>query len=270
MQFIDRGRAIFLLIALIVAVSPAAAHAGNVKIPELVTIPAGTFEMGTPQWAEKPSSSYDAARHTVTIGYEFQIGKYEVTREEWDECVDEGVCPEPKFQLKPGGRIPVNGVSYEDIEVYMKWLSHKTGRNFRLPSEAEWEYAARGGSTDIYATGSRLRPWQANFMSDCDPTLSTYRSCLQALGGEPRKRTVEILEVGQFDANGFGLHDVHGNLYEGTADCLNETYDGAPSDGSVWTDGDCTRRIIRGGSFMHSVFSQRLDHRGITFAAGHG
>jgi formylglycine-generating enzyme required for sulfatase activity len=261
MHFAIRGYAASWLVALIAMAFPTAAHAVNVKIPELVTIPPGTFEMGTPRWAKKPSSSYGAAQHTVTIGYEFQIGKYEVTREEWDDCVNEDVCPEPKFQLKPGGRIPVHGVSFDDIEVYMKWLSHRTGRNFRLPSEAEWEYAARGGSTGIYATGSRLRPWQANFHSECDPDLSDYHDCLEAQGGEQQNREAEIFEVGQFDANGFGLHDVHGNLYEGTADCLNKTYDGAPNDGSAWTEGDCTSRIIRGGSYVHSVFSQRVDHR---------
>lgn len=261
MPFIIRKPIPLLLIVCLLPVFVAMARAAEVKEPELVRIPAGSFTMGTPSWAGKPSFSYEAEPHEVTIGYEFRTGKYEVTREEWGACVEAGACPKPSVRAPLEGRFPVTGVSFEDVAVYLKWLSAETGKKYRLLTEAEWEYVARGGATGIYATERYLKPWQTNFRSICEKTRGFHERCLEAQGNDELERPFDLVEAGSFEANGFGLHDVHGNAYEWTADCVNESYAGAPTDGSAWMQGDCTQRIIRGGSFQHTVLGQRLDQR---------
>ena len=183
----------------------------------------------------------------MTIPAAFAVGKYEVTFDEWDACVSAGGCSH-----KPGdegwgrGRHPVIKVSWNDVQTYLVWLSNKTGKTYRLLSEAEWEYVARAGTTTPFHTGEQISTSQANFDGNY-----TYNGSSK---GEFRDRTVP---VGSFGANQFGLHDVHGNVVEWVQDCWNGNYKGAPSDGSAWTTGDCEDRVLRGGSWLNDPWILR-------------
>lgn len=191
--------------------------------PALVAIPAGSFRMGSPA---SEGHSQEAPQHAVTIARAFAVGKFEVTFDEWDACVREGGCAHiPDDRGWGRGPRPVIHVSWNDAKQYVRWLSRRTGRSYRLLSEAEWEYAARGGTTTPYAYGEFITPQQANYY----------------------KRSTE--PVGGYRPNGFGLYDMHGNVWEWTEDCWNAGYGGAPSDGDAWLSGDCSRRVFRGGSW---------------------
>jgi formylglycine-generating enzyme required for sulfatase activity len=130
-------------------------------------------------------------------------------------------------------------VSYKDAKAYTVWLSRKTGRTYRLPSEAEWEYAARAGTTTRYHFGDSINSSRANY-------------------GRYRAKTVP---VGNYPSNAFGLHDVHGNVWEWTEDCWNGSYAGAPSDTNVWKTGDCSDRVLRGGSWFNLPWDVRSANR---------
>jgi formylglycine-generating enzyme required for sulfatase activity len=205
----------------------------------MVVVPPGSFMMGSPV-SEKLRASDEGPQHRVTIPKAFAVGKYEVTFDEWDACVAAGGCNgyRPKDKLWGRGNRPVIHVSWDDAKAYVNWLSRKTGKRYRLLSESEWEYAARAGTITPFNTGRKITTDQANFDGNY-----TYGGSAK---GENRKKT---LPVGSFPANGFGLHDLHGNVWEWVEDCWHESYAGAPSDGSAWTSGgDCGQRVLRGGS----------------------
>jgi formylglycine-generating enzyme required for sulfatase activity len=202
--------------------------------PEMVVIPAGSFMMGSPA----------SAPHRVTISKPFAVGKFEVTQAEWRSVM--GTNPS-KFV---GHRNPVERVSWDDVQAYVKKLTAKTGKRYRLLSEAEWEYAARARTTTTFHTGDRITTGQANFNGNY-----TYNGSSK---GQYRKRTVA---VGSFPANVFGLHDIHGNVWEWVEDCMNKNYLGAPTDGSVWNVGDCSRRVLRGGSWYTAPAAVRAAAR---------
>lgn len=209
------------------------------ECPELVVIPAGSFVMGSPA-DEQGRYDDEGPQHRVTIARAFAAGKFEVTFDEWDGCVRAGGCSHsPSDEGWGRGRRPVTNVSWQDAKQYAEWLSRKTGKSYRLLTEAEWEYAARAGTTTAFSTGPTNNPTQANY----DATQAYAGS----VTGPYRRQTVP---VGSFGANAFGLHDVHGNVWEWTEDCRNASYNGAPSDGSAWTSGDCARRVLRGGSWV--------------------
>ena len=199
--------------------------------PDMVVLPPGTFLMGSPE-AEEGRRSNEGPVHRVTIGEAFALGVYEVTFAEWDACVEDGGCdgyrPKPRFFGRDWGHpgYPVMRVDPDDIEHYLAWLSRKTGERYRLPSEAEWEYAARAGTTTRYHTGNTLTQEQANY--------GRY------FVGRP-------VAVGSYPPNPFGLHDMLGNVAEWCADCWNANYAGAPTDGSAWLSGNCDRHVLRGG-----------------------
>lgn len=208
--------------------------AGRVPQINMVSIPAGSFEMG--------SNSYDSERpvHSVSVPA-FEMGKTEVTFDQWDACVANGGCDHfPKDEGWGRGNRPVINVSWDDAQQFIAWLNKSTGKRYRLPSEAEWEYAARAGTSSKFSTGDCLSTSQANY--DGNHPLD---GCPK---GEYRKQTVA---VGSFAANAFGLHDMHGNVWEWTQDCWNDSYSGAPTDGSARTNGTCSRRVIRGGSWFN-------------------
>ncbi len=219
--------------------------------PEMVVIPAGSFMMGSPA-GEAGRYDDEGPRHRVTIPRAFALGKYEVTFAEWDACVRGGGCSHRPMDLYWGrGNRPVMNVNWDDAKEYMRWLSRKTGRDYRLPSEAEWEYAARAGTTTATHFGYRISPSQAN-----------YNGNYSYNGGPKGVYRQQTVAVGSFPANAFGLHDVHGNVWEWVEDCWNESYRGRPpSDGSAWTTGTCTPRVLRGGSWVYSVFDVRADYR---------
>ncbi|MCY3682171.1 MAG: SUMF1/EgtB/PvdO family nonheme iron enzyme [Gemmatimonadetes bacterium] len=215
-------------------------------MPEMVVIPAGSFLMGSPDPA---GVGFSNARplHSVRIA-SFEMSKYEITFEEYDAFTD---ATGRERAYDPGwgrGRRPVINVSWEDAVAYTQWLSSQTGENYRLPSEAEWEYAARAGSTTRYSWGNDIGVNRAN----CEDCGSQWDG----------KQTAP---VGSFRANRWGLHDMHGNVWEWVQDCWHWDYKGAPADGSAWFEseaGDCgtrrglfgiveakTGRVLRGGSW---------------------
>lgn len=206
--------------------------------PEMVVIPAGTFTMGSP--ASEPQRDNDEGpQHQVTISRPFAAGKYEVTFDDWDACVRESGCSHYAPDQGWGrGRRPVINVSWQDAKAYTAWLSRKSGGRYRLLSEAEWEYAARAGTTTEFSFGNDISPQQANYA-----TTVSY-------AGSPVATTPRnTVPVGSYAPNAFGLYDVHGNVWEWTEDCWNGNYDGAPTDGTAWLSGDCSRRVLRGGSW---------------------
>jgi len=198
------------------------------ECPSMVEVPAGTYLMGSDDGRpeEKP-------RHEVRFAKPFAIGVNEITIAEWDACLREGGC---SYSYSPeagaDSRLPASNLSWDDTQEYVAWLSKKTGHPYRLPTEAEWEYAASGGKTTAYWWGDEPGKGNAN-CSDC----GTKRD-----GEGP-------LPPGSFAPNPFGLYDVHGNLWEWTMDCVNRSYKGAPDDGSAWLRGDCIARVLRGGSW---------------------
>jgi formylglycine-generating enzyme required for sulfatase activity len=212
------------------------------KGPEMVVVPAGSFTMGSPA-REEGRFDDEGPQHTVTIGRPFAVGRFAVTFDEWDACVADGGGNghKPSDQGWGRGRRPVINVSWEDATAYAAWLSRKTGKTYRLLSEAEWEYVARAGTTTPFWWGASISPKQANYDGNY-----TYGNGPK---GEYRQRT---LPVDSFDPNPWGLYQVHGNVWEWTQDCWNGSYAGAPSDGSAWTTGDCGRRVVRGGSWKFS------------------
>jgi formylglycine-generating enzyme required for sulfatase activity len=218
----------------------------------MVVVPAGEFLMGSPA-DESQRSSAEGPLHRVTIGSALGIGKYEVTFAEWDACVADGGCRHnPRDTGWGRGRRPVINVSWDDItSEYLPWLSAKTGQPYRLLTEAEWEYAARAGTTASFSTGATISTRQANF----DGT-STYGGGVK---GEYRQRT---LEAGTFPANAFGLHDMHGNVWEWVADCYVDSYDNAPADGRGVAAVPSCARVLRGGSWIDAPRVLRSAYRG--------
>ena len=210
--------------------------------PAMVVVPSGSFRMGSPSHEEGRFSN-EGPVHQVWIAKPFAVGVYEVTFAEWDACVAAGGCGgyRPVDSGWGRGRRPVINVSWADAQSYVEWLSVRTGHRYRLLSESEWEYAARAGTTGPFHTGSTISTDQANY----DGTRS-YPDGADNPNGVSRRQT---LPVGSFPANGFGLHDVHGNVYEWVQDCWNASYRGAPSDESAWESGNCSRRVLRGGSW---------------------
>ena len=201
----------------------------------MVVVPAGSFRMGDPRKIGQEEAN---PVHEVRIADAFAIGKFEVTFGEWDACVEAGGCSHKPSDQEWGRETrPVMSVNWEDAKEYVSWLTVKTGHAYRLPSEAEWEYAARAGTTSRYHWGDTPGSGNAN----CHGCGSPW----------DKKSTAP---VGSFAGNRFGIHDVHGNVWEWIEDCWHDTYDGAPSDGNAWTGGDtCDERVMRGGAFINSA-----------------
>ena len=185
----------------------------------MVVVPAGQFQMGSPR-DDKERRADEGPQHTVTIADPFAISKYEVTFEQWDACAKAGGCNgyRPDDEGWGRGRRPVINVSWRDAKAYVEWLREKTGKPYRLPSEAEWEYAARAGTTTRYSFGDEITPKDANYGRNIGKTT----------------------EVGSYPPNPWGLYDMHGNVWEWVEDVWHGSYTGAPVDGSAWTDGEGT------------------------------
>ncbi len=209
--------------------------------PVMVVVPAGSFDMGSPSHEEGRDED-EGPVHRVRISEPFAVGVYEVTFSEWAACRRGGGCSHnPRDRGWGRGNRPVIDVSWEDAQAYVRWLSRETGKDYRLLSESEWEYAARGGTTGPLHFGGAIAIHQANY--------GRYR------GG--------TVPVGSFPANSFGLHDVHGNVWEWVEDCWHDSYRGAPVDGSAWTrGGDCGWRVLRGGSWSFIPWDLRSANRG--------
>jgi formylglycine-generating enzyme required for sulfatase activity len=195
--------------------------------PVMVSLPAGSFTMGSN--SDDPS---EKPPHRVTIAAPFAIGKYEVTVEQWNACADASACPRLAAENNSLKNAPARDLSWDDAQLYVKWLAKTTGKPYRLPTEAEWEYADRAGTTSKYWWGDQMRKGHAN-CKDC---------------GDPwHKEGPE--SVGSFAANPYGLHDMNGSVWEWVGDCWHNSYQNAPNDGRAWDAPGCNMRVIRGGSW---------------------
>ena len=226
--------------------------------PEMVVVPAGSFTMGSPA-SEVGRRDTEGPLHRVMIARPFAVGKYEVTFAEWDACAAAAGCNgyRPEDRGWGRGKHPVIFVNWKDARDYVAWLSRHTRKAYRLLTEAEWEYAARAGTTTPFHFGATISPDQANYDG-----ITSYAGGLKGLY---RKKTVA---VGSFPPNAFGLHDMHGNVFEWVEDCWRGNYGGAPTDGGVWTTGgECAYRLLRGGSWQSKPWVVRSAFR-IKFNAG--
>ncbi len=217
--------------------------------PQMVAIPPGNFMMGS-RGVIEGNFDDELPMHRVGIDYFFAVGKYEVTVEEYSVFVEksgydggrscwislmeerDGLTWRNPGYRQSGGN-PVACVSWRDANAYIRWLSRRTGKKYRLLSEAEWEYAARAGSDTRYHFGNAISSEQASYLSG------------------------ETVAVGRYEPNAFGLHDMHGNVWEWIADCWHGNYRGAPQNGEAWTAGDCKQRMLRGGAWNFPPFSLR-------------
>jgi formylglycine-generating enzyme required for sulfatase activity len=216
---------------------------------EMVVVPAGTFMMGSPE-NEKFYQKDEQPRHKVTIAKPFAVSKFEVTFDEWDACVRAGACANYHQVDDQGwgrGKRPVISVSRNGAKAYAEWLSERTRQQYRLLSEAEWEYAARAGATTNYSWGDDIGTGNAN----CD-------GCNIQRDGQQKTSP-----VGSFAANRFGLFDMHGNVFEWVEDCWHNNYNGAPNDGSAWTTSclDENVGVVRGGSWQNGPQALRAASR---------
>jgi len=229
--------------------------------PEMVVVPAGEFLMGSPE-DEEGRSEDEGPQRTVMIPAPFATGRFEVTVKDYFRCVDAGACRAPEWreanseynvetgtddQYKTLGDAltapdhPIVGIDWNDATAYAAWLRGETGRAYRLLTEAEWEYATRARTTSAYWWGATASHEYANYGQD---------ECCEGLASGV-DRWVNTAPVGQFDPNGFGLHDMHGNVWEWVEDCYADTYSAAqPSDGRTYTDCSASSdRVVRGGSW---------------------
>jgi formylglycine-generating enzyme required for sulfatase activity len=201
--------------------------------PEMISIQPGTFLMGSP---DGEGSDNVRPQHEVRIEHAFAIGKYPVTFDEYDAFAKAANRDLPNDRGWGRGKRPVIYVSWDDAVAYVKWLSAQTGKRYRLPTEAEWEYACRAGTQT---------PW---FFGNKESDLDQYAWHDGNSGSKTHP-------VGEKKPNPWGLHDVNGNVWDWVQDCWHESYQGAPTDGSAWEEkagGDCGRRVVRGGSWYGS------------------
>ena len=222
-------------------------------LPEMVVIPEGSFRMGCVSGIE--CLDFWKPVHEVRVA-SFELSMYEVTFEEYDRFSAATGHERADDEGWGRGRRPVINVSWEDAVVYTEWLSSQTGERYRLPTEAEWEYAARAGSTTWYHFGndaSQLCRYGNHLDASAD---SRWRNTACSDGFVNRTAA-----VGTYQPNAWGLHDMHGNVEEWVQDCWNNSYRGAPADGSAWTRENCQSRGIRGGSWNHNYFELRVAHR---------
>lgn len=263
--------------------APVSTSAGTVfrdcpTCPEMVVIPAGAFVMGSPK-SEAYSGDTERPTHPVTLGRPFALAKTEVTRGQFAAFARETVHPvgdtckgyDQKGEWvertgnwqNPGysqdDSHPVVCVNWDDAQAYVKWLSRKTGKQYRLPSEAEWEFAARAGTTTPWYWGSNGER-ACDFANIADnaarsqmPFLSWAEKCSDG--------HAHTAPVGQFRPNAFGLFDMAGNVWEWVEDCYTDGYGGAPSNGSAWVATQCQARVLRGGSWSFNPEGARSAKR---------
>ena len=218
------------------------------RCPAMVAIPAGSFMMGSPENEEGREES-EGPQHRVTIDKPFAVAKTEVTFEQWDVCVELGGCRRPDDSDWGHGSRPVINITWYDAQNYVTWLSKVTGKSYRLLTDAEFEYAARAGTTTPYYWGETIGTGNAN--------------CAECGSRWDGKQTAP---VGSFPPNAFGLYDMAGNVDQWVQDCNHDDYIGAPTDGSAWTEGVCAGRETRGGGWFFPPQYLRTARRGAIFA----
>jgi formylglycine-generating enzyme required for sulfatase activity len=234
------------------------------ECPSLVVIPSGQFVQGAPS-AEEKGLFREGPVHLVSIDHDFAVGRHEITRRQYARFVAETGHAAQGCDVYDGrwslqGQMnwqspgfdqeenhPVTCVSWDDAQAYIRWLSGKTGSNYRLLSSSEWEYAAReGGRTNglFGGKGSAI----------CSEANVADRTAAERYGGwqvfDCKDNFVHTAPAGAFEPNQLGVYDMAGNVFEWVADCWNENYQNAPTNGVAWADGDCSRRVLRGGSWF--------------------
>jgi formylglycine-generating enzyme required for sulfatase activity len=245
--------------------------------PEMVMLPQGSFVMGAAPGEEERENvleyfrGHSIPQHSVTIQHSFAIAKFDVARDEYAQFVAETNRPDPDSCYGPDesggesdkkganwhspgfpqtGRDPVVCVNWDDAQAYAAWLSAKTGHAYRLPTESEWEYAARAGTTTA-RYGSDRPAELCRYINHADLDFSEQHPRESGVNRECRDGYAFTSPVGSFTPNQFGLYDMLGNVWQWTEDCWNDNYDGAPSDGSSWQNGNCGRRVERGGAYSN-------------------
>lgn len=227
----------------------------NNLAPELVIVPSGSNTLGDTTGA---GINNESPTYKVTINKPFAIGKYEVTFEEYDLFCEETKTKKPEDEGWGRENLPVINISWDDAHSYVKWLSQQTGKKYFLPSEAQWEYAARAGTQTNYWWGNKPGDKLAQ-CADC-AAINRCEDC----------KDVPLLDegtapVGSYTANPFGLYDVHGNVMEWVADCGFKTHSSKPSDGTTRRGGDCNKHIMKNGSWWNNVNFIRASVRGSAF-----
>ncbi len=251
------------------AMSPGKVFRDCPDCPEMVVIPAGRFTMGSPA-NEIGRMGDEGPQHGVSIAQPLAVGKFEVTRGQFARFVEATgynprgcniydhdkkawrLVPEDNSWRNPGFEQkddhPVACVSWNDAKEYVKWLSGKTGKTYRLLSEAEWEYAARGGTDTARYWGNDAKE-ACRYANVGDQTVEARYPGWKWVSHDCNDGVANTASVGRYQPNRFGLYDMIGNVWEWTEDCWNENYNGAPGDGSAWTTGSCEKRVLRGGSW---------------------
>ena len=219
--------------------------------PDMVVVPGGTFRMGCVSGLNCLEKEQPV--RTVTISQAFAVSKYEITFEDYDRFRYPNKVNDQGWGR---GRRPVIDVSWNDAKEYVAWLSSQSGQTYRLLTEAEWEYAARAGTTTKYHFGNSESDL-CRYANHADASTGfnwRNKACSDGVGDQ-------TAVVGRHAPNAFGLHDMYGNVWEWVEDCWNETYSGAPSDGSAWLSGDCDQRVLRGGSWSIGSVNLRSAYR---------
>jgi formylglycine-generating enzyme required for sulfatase activity len=243
--------------------------------PVMVVLPAGIFTIGSP--ADEPLRRDNEVQQQITFRQPFAISEAAVTWDQWEACVRDNWCdgvavetalttlesgePNPNFVDSGRGTRPVVGVSWYDAQTFVGWLNNKTGEDdaYHLPSEAEWEYAARGGTTTAFPWGPVVDHDYGNFGRDDD-----------GLGGKAEGRDVWLDETSpakSFPPNAYGVYDMHGNIFEWVEDCYQADRADAPLNGSANKEGICSNRVFRGGTFLSNPYMQRSARRGAPYPA---
>jgi formylglycine-generating enzyme required for sulfatase activity len=243
--------------------------------PEMVVVPAGEFMIGSPP--DEPLRRDNEPQKPISIGRPFAIARTPITWDQWEACVRDDACdgaaidialrtredgtPNPDYRDWGRGTRPVVGISWYDAQHYVGWLNSKTGEDdaYRLPSEAEWEYAARAGTSTAFPWGPTLDYDYGNFGTDAE-----------GLGGKAAGRDVWVNEtspVASFPPNAFGLYDMHGNIFEWVQDCYEADRAHTPGDGTANTEGNCANRVFRSGTYLSNPYMQRSARRGAPYPA---
>ena len=276
--------------ALAQGLAPGATFRDCPDCPEMIVVPAGEFEMGSPG-SESGRNRNEGPKHKVILAAPFAIGRTELTRGQfaafvresrysmagtncwyWNEQKMQGENYQHDISWQNPGYAqqddhPVVCVDWNNAKAYLAWLTKKSGKEYRLPTEAEWEYAARAGT-------ETARPWGEGADGGCRFANLLDAAAGQRIGGAKgrvgARRELHDCDdgfaytapMGRLLPNGFGIHDMIGNVSEWTADCWNESYEGAPVEGSAWLSGDCARRVERGGNWFSQPDFTRSGRRG--------
>lgn len=257
------------------AASPGATFKDCRNCPEMVVLPSGRFLIGSPP--DEPLRRDNERQMEISFGRPFALAKTPVTWDQWEACVRDGRCdgaavdealrlrpsgePNPDYRDWGRGTRPVTGVSWYDAQAFVGWLNAKSGADdaYHLPSEAEWEYGARGGTTTAF-------PWGATL----DHDFGNFGAAAGALGGKAEGRDVwldETSPVASFPPNAFGLYDMHGNIFEWVEDCYEADRAHTPADGTASKEGNCANRVFRSGTFLSNPYMQRSARRGAPYPA---